>query len=144
MKFESNFPPEFWKQFERLENIDEIAPKMLQAAAPVAVESIKRQLQKHNNTGELISSVKARKPKKAKRGGYVQKIEFAGYDRNRPATEKYPKGVPNAVKAAGLEFGNANEPARPFLETAARDCEQEAAEQMQQVFDTEVAIHGTS
>lgn len=142
MKFETNFSPEFWKQFEQLKNIDVIAPKMLQAAAPIAVASIKKQLQKHNNTGELIHSVKDREPKKAKRGGYLQKIEFAGYDRNRPATKKYPKGVPNAIKAAGLEYGNANEPARPFLKTAFKDCEQETVETMQQVFDTEVAIHG--
>ena len=72
MKFETNFSPEFWKQFEQLKNIDAVAPKMLQAAAPIAVSAIKKRLEKHRDTGQLIDSVKAGKPKKGKKGGYVE------------------------------------------------------------------------
>ena len=144
MKFETNFSPEFWKQFEQLKNIDAVAPKMLQAAAPIAVSAIKKRLEKHRDTGQLIDSVKAGKTKNGKKGGYVLGINFVGYDKLRKPTPSQPKGVSNAVKAAGIEYGNANEPARPFMAAAAKDCEKEAAETMQQVFDTEVAIHGTS
>ncbi len=142
MKFETNFSPEFWKQFEQLEKIDDVAPKMLQAAAPIAVEAIKKRLRPHNQTYQLINSVKASKPKKAKTGGYIQKINFVGYDKNRDPTPSQPRGVPNAVKAAGIEYGNANEPARPFLQSAANDCEAEVAETMQQKFEVEMAING--
>lgn len=144
MKFEVDMPKEFWQQFENLKNIDTVAPKMLQAAAPIAVDAIKKRLRRHQDTGQMIDSVKASKPKKAKRsGGYVQKINFVGYDKLRPATEAYPRGVPNAVKAAGIEYGNANEPARPFLQGAANDCQPEAAAAMQQTFETEMKLNGT-
>ena len=42
-----------------------------------------------------------------------------------------------------MEYGNANEPARPFLQSAANDCEEEVAETMQQKFEVEMAINGT-
>lgn len=142
MRFEANFPKEFWEQFERLEKIDDVAPKMLQAAAPIAVDAIKKRLRAHNQTGELIKSVKASKPKEAKVGGYILKINFVGYDKNRDPTTAYPKGVPNAVKAAGLEYGNATEDPKPFLQSAANDCEAEVAETMQKKFEVEMAING--
>ncbi len=143
MKFETSFPPEFWKQFENLKNIDTIAPKMLQTAAPIAVSAIKKRLEKHRDTGQLIDSVKAGKPKKGKKGGYVLGINFVGYDKLRKPTPSQPKGVSNAVKAAGIEYGNAHQPARPFMSAAAKDCEQETVETMQQVFNVEVAIRGS-
>ena len=142
MKFETNFSSDFWKQFEKLEKIDDVAPKMLEAAAPIVVDAIKKRLRPHNRTGELMRSVKAGKAKKAKTGGYIQKINFVGYDKNRDPTPSQPRGVPNAVKAAGIEYGNANEPARPFLQSAAKDCEAEVAETMQQKFEVEMAING--
>lgn len=144
MKFEVDMPKEFWQQFENLKNIDAVAPKMLQAAAPIAVDAIKKRLRPHRDTGQLIDSVKAGKPQKAKRSdGYVLKINFAGYDKIRKPTPSQPKGVSNLIKAAGLEYGNANEPARPFMKAAANDCQPEAAEAMQQVFETEMKLNGT-
>lgn len=143
MRFETNFPKEFWDQFERLEKIDDVAPKMLESAAPIAVDAIKKRLRPHNQTYQLINSVKASKAKKAKTGGYVKKINFVGYDKHRDPTPSQPRGVANAVKAAGIEYGNANEPARPFLQSAANDCAAEVAAAMQQKFEVEMAINGT-
>lgn len=144
MKFEVDMPEKFWKQFENLQSIDAVAPKMLQAAAPIAVDAIKKRLRRHQNTGQLIESVKAGKPQKAKRSeGYILKINFAGYDKTRKPTPSQPKGVSNLIKAAGLEYGNANEPARPFMQAAANDCQPEAAAAMQQAFETEMKLNGT-
>lgn len=142
MKFEADFPAEFWQQFEKLKSIDDVAPKMLQSAAPIAVDSIKKRLRNHNQTNQLINSVKARKPKKGKAGGYILSINFVGYDKNRKATPSQPRGIANAVKAAGLEYGNANEPARPFLQSAAKDCQDDVAQAMQEKFEVEMAING--
>ena len=143
MRFETNFPKEFWDQLERLEKIDDVAPKMLQAAAPIAVDAIKKRLRPHRQTGELIRSVKASKPKEAKVGGYILKINFVGYDKTRKPTPSQPRGVPNAVKAAGIEYGNATEEPKPFLQSAAKDCEADVAEAMQRKFAVEMAINGT-
>ena len=73
---------------------------------------------------------------------YIKKIEFAGYDKNRKPTPSQPRGVPNAVKAAGIEYGNANQDAQPFLQAAANDSESKSVEIMQQVYTREMKING--
>lgn len=51
---------------------------------------------------------------------------FSGYDTD---------GHPNAVKAAGLEYGNSRQQPEPFLDAAARDCEDAVTDAMQANFN---------
>lgn len=142
MRVKATFPKAIEEQLDRMANLDKVAPKMLDAAAPELVKAVKKRLQRHDRTGELIQSVKARKTKKTKTDAYIKKIEFAGYDKNRKPTPSQPRGVPNAVKAAGIEYGNANQDAQPFLQAAANDSESKSVEIMQQVYTREMEING--
>lgn len=126
------------KELERAGNLDEIAPKMLNAAAPYLVDTIKKALAAHRRTGSLINSVKAGKAKKMKNGGYRIATRFEGYDPESYKTDSFPRGTPNAVKAMGLEYGSSNEPARPFLQRALNDAEDDVIEIMQITFNAEM------
>lgn len=136
MRFEPNMPQEMFRQLERLGRVDELAPKMLEAAAGPVVESLRRHVQAHNRTGGLAASVRAGRALKSKRtGGYGMPIRFWGYDKRRKPTPGYPRGVPNAVKAAGIEYGNAHQAAEPFVEAAVNEATDSAAAAMQRVFE---------
>ena len=126
------------KELARLERMDEIAPKMLDAASPILVSSVRRRLQPHNRTMHLMDSVTASKAKKAKTGAWAAKVTFKGYDGSKKPTAKYPHGVANSIKAMGLEVGNSHQRPQPFIQAAINDCEQEAMAEMQAVFDREV------
>lgn len=142
MRMNATFPKEIEEQLDRMVNLDKIALKMLDAAAPELVKAVKKRLKKHDRTGELINSVKARKTKKTKTDAYIKKIEFAGYDKKRKPTPSQPRGVPNAVKAAGIEYGNANQTPEPFLQSAVNDSESKSVEIMQEVYEREAKING--
>lgn len=105
----------------KLGNIDEVAPRMLKSAGPIVAETIKGKLAHHRRTGGLIRSVKPGKPKQNKNGGWYLSVGFSGYDAD---------GHPNAVKAAGIEYGNRHQQPEPFLDAAARDCEDVAVDAM--------------
>lgn len=121
------------EQLEKLGNIDEVAPRMLKSAGPIVVTTIKEKLAAHRRTGGLIRSVKAGKPKARKGGGYYLSVGFSGYDTD---------GHPNAVKAAGIEYGNSHQQPQPFLDAAARDCEEAVVDNMQANFNLWLAEKG--
>lgn len=120
-KFDFDLGP-IQEMLEKLGNIDEVAPRMLKPAGAIAQDAIKKRLAKHRRTGGLERSVKPGKPKKNKSGGWYLSVGFPGYDE---------RGNPNAVKAAGLEYGNSHQQPEPFLDAAARDCEDTAVDRMQ-------------
>lgn len=124
-KFEFDLGP-VQKMLEELGDIDEVAPRMLKPAGPIAQDAIKKRLIKHRRTGGLEKSVKPGKPKKNKSGGWYLSVGFPGYDE---------RGNPNAVKAAGLEYGNSHQQPEPFLDAAARDCEDTVVDAMQAAYN---------
>lgn len=132
--FEFNIPDEFQKQLNKLANVDEVAPKMLEAASPIYETYIKQSIvqsiqHKDKSTGDLVKSVKMSKVKKMRGGGVCVTAQFKGYDSRHNA---------NAVKAAGLEFGNSHQEARPFVARANATSKQEVLDAMQEVFNKEV------
>ena len=132
--FEFNIPDEFQKQLSKLANVDEVAPKMLEAASPIYEKYIKQSIvqsirHKEKSTGDLVKSVKMSKVKKMRGGGVCVTAQFKGYDSRHNA---------NAVKAAGLEFGNSHQEARPFVARANATSKQEVVDAMQEVFNKEV------
>lgn len=73
--------------------------------AGIAADAIREALDpEHRDTGELANSLTLVKIRDDK--GYINtKIMFEGYDEKKKS-KQFPKGVPNAVKAAALESGN--------------------------------------
>ena len=129
-RFEIPLTDELEEIIKDLKNIDAVAPRMLKAAAPIAQDAIKKRLTAYQRTGALAKSVKARKPKKGKNGGWFLTIDFVGTDKD---------GSPNVVKAAGLEYGNSHQQPTPFMEAAARDCEEAVVDAMQAAYDLYLA-----
>ena len=135
-EFKFEIPAEITRQLQRIANLDDVAPKMIDEAGPILVASVKRRLAVHRHTGALEQSVKFRKAKKAKGGGYYGKAYFDGYDR-AAATPSNPQGVANDIKAMALEWGSSKQAATPFLVSAKKDCEREVVDTMQEVFNRE-------
>lgn len=109
-------------------DIDRIAPKMLEEAAPILEEKVKKRAAEHKDTGSMIASIKPTKPAN-KDNAYRITVRPTGKDK---------KGVRNMDKMAYLEFGTNKQAATPVLSPAVREAEAPAAEKMQEVFDREV------
>lgn len=136
MSFSFSIPPELEKQIQKISNIDVVAPKMLEAAAPIIIKAIKARTPA--KTGGLKSSVKASEPTLSKRGSWMCNIYFDGYEKRKLKSGKIVK-IPNAVKAATLEFGRNTKEIAPtaFVSNAIKDSAEEATAAMQAVFETE-------
>ena len=89
---------EFARELEKLGNIDEYAPELLNAAAPTLEKELKNQVSKATNkgyaTGDLKESIKAKKPGKNVYGHYVM-VTAEGKDK---------KGVYYGVSAYHSDF----------------------------------------
>ena len=125
------------RQLGQLGKVEVIAPKMIEAGQEVIAKSLKKELKRHVDTGELQRSVKPQKVKKTKTGAYFGKVIFDGYDPNTPKTTDFPRGTPNAVKAMGLEYGSSRQQAQPFMTKALNNVEDEVNNTMQKVLNRE-------
>ncbi len=120
---------------ENLSKVDEIAPKMLEEAAPIVVDAMKRKAPV--STGKMRDGIKAQKPTKTKSGAHVLPIVFTGSETRKTKDGKSTK-IPNAIKAAVTEYGKSNQEAQPFIRPAVAETEKEVVEKMQEVFNREV------
>lgn len=120
---------DFAKELEELGNVDEYAPEMLTAAAPVLQKTLKGRVKREANrgyaTGDLESAIEAHKPGKNGYGHYVM-VTADGVDR---------KGVRNNEKLAYLNYGTAKQQARPVIAKAIDEAEPECLKVMQEKFD---------
>ena len=82
------------------------------------------------STGDLLESLSVTKPYQSADGNWNIKVGCIGYDR---------KGVPNPLKAAVLEHGRSNQPAKPWAKPAGRKAKKECIKKMQDALDSEVA-----
>lgn len=137
-KLRFEIPDSLQKQLAKCAEIDKIAPKMIGAAMPVAVNAIKSSLETHKQSGSLIESVTGYKAKAAKYGGYYGAIKFKGYSEHTYKGKVTQDKVPNAQKAMSLEYGSSKQNAEPFLDNALKGVEKEVIEKMQEVFNKEV------
>ena len=81
------------------------------------------------STGDLLESLSVTKPYQSADGNWNIKVGCIGYDR---------KGVPNPLKAAVLEHGRSNQPAKPWAKPAGRKAKKECIKKMQEALDSEV------
>lgn len=128
MGFEIYGIDELMKELSYLD-AERLAPMMLEAATPVVEKAIVNRLSRHKDRGDLMRSIKSTKVTRNQYGHFVA-VRPNGKDR---------KGVSNAKKLAGLEFGVAGKQlATPVMASAVNAAENEALQVMQQVFDREV------
>ena len=71
--------------------------------AAVVADAIRDNLPE--DSGELKRSLNLSTMKTDKKGYTYTKVQFIGYDEKKKS-KRFPRGVPNAVKAAALESGN--------------------------------------
>lgn len=81
------------------------------------------------STGELLESLTVTKPYQSKDGSWNIKVGCIGYD---------SRGVPNSLKAAVLEHGRSNQPAKPWAKPAGRSAKSSCIAKMQQALEKEV------
>ena len=129
MGFEVMGFDEFAKELEDLGKLDDYAPELLSAAAPVLEKELRTQVKKEANkgyaTGDLANAIKAKKPGENEYGHYVM-VTAEGKDR---------KGVRNNEKLAYLNYGTMKQEARPVIANAVKASENECVKTMQQKFD---------
>lgn len=133
--FDFDFPDNI---FDDVLNIfDEAAPKMIDEALPIYESSVKNELQPHRDTGELIASIRRKKPKKTVNGAYIGYLTAEGASTKSTYTRENGKVEPfrNYQKALALEYGNSHQPARPFMQSAVNSSEDKVLEKMQEVFN---------
>lgn len=129
MAFDIHGFDELLQEMELLGDFDEIAPKMLEEAAPILEKEVVRQASTHWDSGDMVKSIKKTGASVGKTGGYYLAVRPTGKDK---------KGVRNMEKMAYLEYGVKDRPAVPVLTTAVRNAETEVMKKMQEVFDREV------
>lgn len=136
-------PKEFYNQLENLSNLDKVAPKMLEEAAPIVVSAMKSELAKHNRTAEMVNAVKADKSKKSvKHGGHFLTVYPRGTSREYvDSTGKRRKRntkVRNMDKLISLEYGNSDQKATPVIAKIIKKSEKAVLEKMAEVYEREV------
>lgn len=115
-----------------------IAEKAIYAAAGIVADKMRENLQgvlSGNETGELMDSLGITPIKEDRDGNYNAKVGFDGYGSKR--TKKYPKGIPNQLKARALESGTSFQPKRPFVRPAIKATKKNAQEEMERIIDQE-------
>lgn len=135
-KFDFEIPADFLRQLGKLADVDRIAPKMLDEAAPMLVRNVKGEMAGHKQTSDMVDSVKKTKVGKSKNGTHYTVVRPTGTGRN---------GVRNMEKLAWLEYGVKakdggwkNAP-KPILTKAIKDSEAQVLRKMQEVFEREVS-----
>lgn len=123
-------------------DFEEMAMDALQEAAPILEESVKSAVRasiQHEGDSELVKSMKANKPKRAKNGAYIVNVTPKGYSKiktyhAKKGNRKYP--VSNALKAIWKEYGIAGrQPPSPFLAKATNDAKNDVLNTIQRKFD---------
>lgn len=127
-KFSFSIPDELTRQLNALGNVDEIAPKMIDAGLPVVEDELVRRSKAHKDTGEMVSSIKSTKPQKTD-SGYTGIVRPTGKD---------SKGVRNMEKMAYLEYGTSTQPSTPVLSPTIAATEDRVLDVMQQKFNEEI------
>jgi len=144
-RFDINVSDDFFRQLNKLAEVDRIAPQMIDEALPILEETFKRNLQSvmKNPTGELMGSIKIKGAKPVKGGGffgYVTAIGVAkGKSYKRPQSGGRTKAEPyrNYQKILAIEFGTSKQNPKPFIAKTLNDSETEVLNKMQEVYNRE-------
>lgn len=137
-KFDFEFDTELVRQLERLENFDEIAPRILDESVPILERHVKRELANHRRTSTLLNSVKKTKANKNRYGWFVT-VRPTGtskiYMDDKGVIRKRKKPVRNMEILAHAEYGTSKQSPVPILTKALNDARQEVTDKMQEIFN---------
>ena len=107
---------------------ERIAPVMLEEAAPILEQSVKKKAAGHKVSGDMLKSIKKTKVNRNQSGYYIS-VRPTGRDN---------KGVRNMEKMAALEYGvDGKQGATPVITPAAHEAETAVLDKMQEVFNRE-------
>lgn len=129
-RFTFSIDPTFIRQLGNMEDVERIAPKMIDGAMPILERNLKRAMEPHRDTGEMIRSVKTKKATMTKNGGF--------YAVTRPTGTDPETGVRNMEKFVNLEFGNSHQAATPMIDKVMNDSEKPVLNEMQEIFNMEM------
>lgn len=146
--FDVEMPEDFMSDLLGAE-FDILAEEMLTESAPIYKDSIQKSMKSsliHDGESEMVESVKASKPKKCKNGAWIVSIGPNGTSKHvyvvknghgQRTKRTYP--VSNILKAIWKEYGIAGrQAARPWLQKAKNDAQQEIMDRMQEVYNKKV------
>lgn len=127
-QFEMKLPDDFVAMLgEHLADVDNYAPKMLEAGASIVENAIKGNMPA--GISHYAGKCKAKKPKKAKNGGWVCPITFNGTSQTT--------GIPVMTLMAYWDYGTRNVDKTAFMRNAVAGATNEAVAKMTQVFEEE-------
>lgn len=108
------------------------------------VDSVKKELSKHDLTGDLVRSVKAKAITKNKNtDGYHVTAMPTGYSKNTYNYFSKKKGirkykVTNVAKAVWLEYGTSKQSAKPWLDKARKNVEPIVTQKWQELINKRI------
>lgn len=126
-------------------DVDEIAEAALRDASPIMEESMKKSCQMvidHEGDSEMLKSIKAGAPVKAKNGAWIVNVSPRGYSKtkiyhHKKTKREYP--VSNALKMIWKEYGIAGQQApKPFIQAAVNAARDKAVAEMQKTYNKKV------
>ena len=127
-QFEMKLPDDFVKMLsEHLADVDKYAPKMLEEGSKVVESAVKSAMP--SNIAKYAGKVKAKKPKKAKNGGWVCPITISGKTEHT--------GIPVMTLAAYYDYGTKRIPKTAWMRNAVASATNEAVAKMTKVFEEE-------
>lgn len=126
--FRFEIPDELTKRLERLQNTDEIAPKMIDAGIPIVKDELVRRADAHKRTGAMSGSIKPTQPKRTG-SGHSAVVRPTGRD---------GRGTRNMEKMMYLEYGTSHQRATPVIAPTVAATESSVIEAMREVFNKEV------
>ena len=125
---------EYIKTLEKLgKESESTIKKAVYQGAKVVADEIKAGLHEHRDSGELEKSMTLTRMQTKKNYTYT-KVLFVGYDTAK-RSKAFPRGVPNAVKAAALESGTSKQPATHVISRAVKAATPAAIDAMRKAFD---------
>ena len=135
--FSCNIPDDFLDSLLKCDS-EELCKEILTEAAPELEKSMKKEIEKHNDTGELQKSIKAGKPFLNKNGFWQITVSPRGYSKNyyyggKQHNRKYK--LTNAAKAIFLEYGTSHQTARPFLTKSTNNAERGVINKLQENYE---------
>ena len=144
--FDVDFPEDFLKNLLNTDS-EEIIKDALKEVSPFMVDSMKKMLREDNHelSGELIDSIEATEPVKAKTDAWIVNVRPTGYSTVNSFTVNGKGGslrkykISNALKMIWIENGvSGRQPARPFLTRLINQNREKTMKKMQEVYDRKV------
>ena len=117
---------------EKLGKTDDIAPKMLEEAAPILENEVIRQAKPHWDSGDMVKSIAKTRVRKGAKGDHYICVRPTG------TSQRNGKTIRNMEKLVYLEFGVKGRAAIPILRTAVLNAAPEVKAKMKEVFQREV------